>query len=210
MLDESPDIAFHVRNVVVAQKKGEVCQWYDLHLLHSALHTLARLPSLTSVKFDGLWFGAPKDTQPTLRQVKFPSVRRLCISTCTFDAFDDVQQLCTAFPSLARLQFDGVWWGRWASDQGFAHGDRHGAQALALRELDLGSCFSRDRVIDWLLATLPEPSVESLRLPLVGAYDTRLCDLLEFIGPSLRHLELGSPSSSTVRTRSEFCVYLVW
>ncbi|GJF00621.1 hypothetical protein PsYK624_169150 [Phanerochaete sordida] len=204
LLDESPDIAFHVRTVVVAQKKGEVCQWYDLHLLHAALHALARFPALSAVTFDGLWFGAPSDGSdtPCAPALSFPSVRRLTVSTCTFDAFADVQALCAVFPRLARLQFDGVWWGRWAADQGFARGDKTGAHPLALRELDLGSCFSRDRVIDWLLATLPEPSVERLRLPLVGAYDTRLCDLLKFVGPSLRHLELGSPSSSTVRTRT--------
>ncbi|EKM51429.1 uncharacterized protein PHACADRAFT_187939 [Phanerochaete carnosa HHB-10118-sp] len=202
MLDKSPDIAFHVRDVVLSQKKGEMCQWYDLHLLHSALYILARFPSLTSVKFDGLWFGAPKDSENTPHRLTFPTVRRLCVSTCTFDAFDDVQQLCAVFPALSRLQFDGVWWGRWAADKGFASGDKQGAKPLMLRELDLGSCFSRDRVIDWLLATLPEPSVERLRLPLVGAYDTRLRDLLQFVGPSLQHLELGSPSSSTIRTRT--------
>jgi hypothetical protein len=204
MLDTSPAATYHVRNVVLTQKKGEACQWYDLHLLYSAFKIISCFPSLESVTLDGLWFGAPKTASVSSYGIAFPSVHRLCISTCTFDAFDDVEQLCHAFPNVSRLQFDGVWWGRWISDQGFARGVKElSTSAVHLKELDLGSCFSRDKVIDWLLETLSEPSVETLRLPLIGAYDMRLRDLLAFIGPSLRHLEIGSPSSSTVKNRGK-------
>lgn len=200
MLESSPGVAHLVRNVVVSQRKGEVCQWYDLHLLRSALTALTYFPALTSVTLDGLWFGESKLYQLPPSHVSFPSVRRLCISACTFDAFDDIQQLCNAFPALDSLQLEGVWWGRWTSNQGFANGGV--TSQFVLKELDLGSCFSRDKVLEWLLSKLPKPTIETLRLPLIGAYDTRLRDLLLFIGPSLRHLELGSPSMSTVRTRS--------
>lgn len=205
MLDASITVVCHVQSIVLSQKKGDVCQWYDLHLLHTTLATLSRFPSLTSFTLDGLWFGVSRQGQVRPCHVTFPSVRRLCISSCTFDAFDDIQQLCNAFPALSCLQFDGVWWGRWNGDQAFVTGIMSDASpsTSALKELDLGSCFSRDKIIDWLLTSLPKSSVETLRLPLVGAYDTRLKDLLKFVGSSLRHLELGSPSSSTVRHRGK-------
>lgn len=206
IIEGCPDIVRHVQTVVLSQKKGEVCQWYDLHLLHSALETVSHFPSLTEFTLDGLWFGVSKQGQFTPRSVTLPSVRRLRLSSCTFDAFEDIQQLCDAFTALSCLQLDGVWWGRWGPDRGLATSVASDASpsASTLKELELGSCFSRDKIIDWLLNTLPsEPSIETLVLPLVGAYDTRLKDLLNFIGPSLRHLELGSPSSSTVRHRGE-------
>lgn len=200
LLDDSPSLVHHVRNIVLAQKQGDVCQWYDLHLLRSALTVLSRFPALDSFTLDGLWFGVSKQTPLPPCDIIFPSVRRLRISSCTFDSFNDVQEFCNTFPSLTSIQFDGVWWGRWGTPQG---GAVFGASpsAATLKELELGSCFSRDTVVDWIINTLPERSLETLRLPLVGAYDTRLRDLLRFAGTSLRYLELGSPSLSTVRHR---------
>lgn len=205
LLDSSPAIAFYVRDVSVVQKKGEVCQWNDLHLLHHTLAALARLSRLDSLVLDGLWFGAPRTGERTPLPT-FLTVRRLSVSTCSFDAFEDVQRLCHAFPGLRRLRLDGVWWGRWAPETQPAHEtDPQIAKCSAnLRELDLGSCFSRDKVIDWLLDTLPAASIETLRLPIVGAYDMRLQDLLAFVGPALTHLEIGSPSTSTGSVRRTF------
>ena len=203
LLDGSPSIILHVRSITLVQKQGDVCQWYGLHLLRSALTTLSRFPSIASFALDGLWFGVSKEYPPSPLHVSFPSVCRLRISSCTFDSFGDVQDFCSVFPSLTSIQFDGVWWGRWGPDRSFANGTAPAAQksTLQLKELELGSCFSRDKVIEWLMDTIPEQSVETLRIPLVGAYDTRLKDFLRFVGPSLRYLELGSPSTSTVRHR---------
>ncbi|KAI0705211.1 hypothetical protein BC835DRAFT_1410089 [Cytidiella melzeri] len=195
----SPDVGFYIRSVIVMQKKGESCQWYDLDLLHYTLSVLALLPNLTNLTLDGLWFGARNRSvgKPT-SAVIHPSVRRLSISTCSFDNFEDVQQLCLSFPALSRLQFDGVWWGRWAGESTqLQHEDNSSVAVpkLALHELDLGSCFSRDRVVEWLLDATPVNTVETLKLPLIGAYDTRLRELLTSVGSSLRHLEIGSPST---------------
>lgn len=201
-LKSSPHVGFYIRNVVVTQKKGEVCQWYDLNLLHFTLSVLSQLPNLSALTLDGLWFGAPKRGEKAPITVLSPSVRKLTISTCSFDTFEDVQQLCRAFPALFRIQFDGVWWGRWVnSDFPRATKDEPAAPALALRELDLGSCFSRDKVIEWLLSAAPPNSIETLRLPLIGQYDTRLKELLASVSESLRHLEIGSPSTSHGRAK---------
>ncbi|KAI0343030.1 hypothetical protein BDW22DRAFT_1428477 [Trametopsis cervina] len=193
---DSSDVGYYVQTVSVLQKKGEACQWYDLNLLHHTLSVLSKLPSMTHLILDGLWFGAPKGAEPTSIVVS-PSVRKLTVSTCSFDNFEDVQQLCRAFPSLARVQFDGVWWGRWASELSLERAAELelSARAIALRELDLGSCFSRDRVIEWLLTAVPRDSIETLRLPLVSPQDTRLKELLASVSRSLRHLEIGSPST---------------
>lgn len=219
----SPAVGFYIRSVVVLQKKGEACQWYDLNLLHYTLSVLSLLPNLRTLTLDGLWFGAPKrnglgipfdgDSEqtaevPVASGIVSSSVQKLAISTCSFDNFEDVQQLCLSFPSLSRLQFDGVWWGRWAHEPSQNHRALSDVLAssvapkMVLRELDLGSCFSRDRVIEWLLDATPANVIETLKLPLIGAYDTRLKELLASMGESLKHLEIGSPSTSHSKTRS--------
>lgn len=202
LLTSSHDVRFHIRNVVVAQKKGGVSQWYDLNLLHLTLSVLSLLPNLTTLTLDGLWFGGPRGGEKAAAAVIAPSIRRLTISTCSFDTFEDVQHLCRAFPTLTHLHLDGVWWGRWM-DSNLPQGTviKPTAPVLALRELDLGSCFSRDQVVEWLLSSAPSNSIETLRLPLIGAYDTRLRDLLVSVSESLRHLEIGSPSTSHGRAR---------
>ncbi|KAI0825834.1 hypothetical protein BC629DRAFT_1450852 [Irpex lacteus] len=219
----SPAVGFYIRSVVVLQKKGEACQWYDLNLLHYTLSVLSLLPNLRTLTLDGLWFGAPKrnglgipfdeDSEqtaevPIASGIVSSSVEKLAVSTCSFDNFEDVQQLCLSFPSLSRLQFDGVWWGRWAHEPSQNHRALSDVLAssvapkMVLRELDLGSCFSRDRVIEWLLDATPANVVETLKLPLIGAYDTRLRELLASMEESLRHLEIGSPSTSHSKTRN--------
>jgi hypothetical protein len=210
----SPAVGFHIRSVVVMQKKGEACQWYDLNLLHYTLSVLSLLPNLSNLTLDGLWFGAPKRVLRAGDQASEPtnalslSVRKLTITTCSFDSFEDVQQLCLSFPALARLQLDGVWWGRWDGEFG-SLGGVPGAdissplQKIALREVDLGSCFSRDTVVNWLLGTTSPNTVETLRLPLIGTHDTRLKELLASVGGALRHIEIGSPSTSHSRVSSE-------
>lgn len=207
VLERSPGIALLVRSVTLGQVKADTCQWYDLHLLHLALATLSRFPVISTVTLDGLWFGVSRQTQPL--SVTLPSVQRLTISSCTFDTFD-VHRLCSIFPSLSSLFLDGVWWGRWALDDKLSI-QRKGLPmtAPALKELHLGSCFSRDKVIEWVLAALPRPTIETLRLPLVSAYDTRLRDLLAFLGPSLLHIELGSPSVSNTRSNGTFLFSLM-
>ncbi|KAI0084446.1 hypothetical protein BDY19DRAFT_531172 [Irpex rosettiformis] len=218
----SPAVGCYIRSVVVKQKKGEACQWYDLNLLHYALSVLSLLPNLHTLTLDGLWFGAPKltshvgipfpidgDTGQTAdhdlcvaSQVVSSSVQKLNISTCSFDNFEDVQQLCLSFPTLSRVQFDGVWWGRWAHEPSRNHRALSDVLTssvvpkMALRELDLGSCFSRDQIVEWLLDAMPGNTVETLKLPLIGAQDTRLRELLGSMGGSLKHLEIGSPSTA--------------
>lgn len=202
VLEASPSVARLVHGVVLAQAKTDACQWYDLNLLHLALSTLSHFPAVSSITLDGLWFGV---SQPTRAQpITLPSIRSLTISSCTFDTFD-VHQLCGTFPSLSSLHLDGVWWGRWAlDDRAPASENDLSSPAPVLKELYLGSCFSRDKVIEWLLTSLPRPSIETLRLPVVSAYDTRLRDLLAFLGPSLHQLELGSPSVSNTRSRGAY------
>ena len=139
LLDASPAIAWCVREVVVTQKKGHFCTWDDLTLLHSTLAVLARLPNLAALTLDGLWFGASAPAAEASHEREhqnqdtrdggegrdkpkvhghatgraFPCVRKLVVSTCSFDAFDDVRRLCSVFPALRDVHFDGVWWGRW-------------------------------------------------------------------------------------------------
>ena len=231
LLTTSPAVGFYIRSVVVAQKKGETCQWYDLNLLHYTLSVLSLLPNLHTLTLDGLWFGAPKrnslgipfdgeseqtvEVPPHSSEVVSASVRKLVISTCSFDNFEDVQHLCLAFPALSRLQFDGVWWGRWAQEPSQNHRALSDVLASAvvpkmtLRELDLGSCFSRDRAIEWLLDATPTNTVESLKLPLIGAHDTRLRELFASMGGSLRHLEIGSPSTSHNKSSTCFDTFSV-
>lgn len=195
LLDASPSVAYYVRDVTITQKQGQFCTWDDLTLLHSTLAILSRLPSLHTLTLDGLWFGAPTGEDGlSLSAITFPSVRKLTISTCSFDVFDDVSYLCSAFPALKEIHFDGVWWGRWVTGEGsrritqdLEHSDPGGPRKkvpLHWKELDLGSCFSRDTVVEWLFDSLAENSIRSLRLPLIGTYDTRLKDLLEYVGPS--------------------------
>lgn len=203
VLDASPVIAYYVRDVVVTQKKSQFCTWEDLHLLDAALALLSRLPNLLQLTLDGLWFGGPAEDisgayQPT--PYIFPSVRSLVISTCSFQAFADVQNLCAAFPALRSVHFDGIWWGHWMA---VGQSTRVRAEplhvdkgALQWKELNLGSCFSRNAVIEWLLDSLTEDTLRSLRLPLIGAYDSRLKDLLAHVGHNLQHLEIGCPSTS--------------
>lgn len=203
LISSSPDVRHYVRTVVVMQKKGEACQWYDLGLLYHTLSIISQLPNLTTLTLDGLWFGASKHGGLEVSSISSPSVRKLCISTCSFDTFEDVRRLCRSFPGLSAVQFDGLWWGRWIADEVDEEDleEYSDPTRLSLRELDLGSCFSRDTVIDWLLDTSFGNTIETLRLPLIGAYDTRLKDLLAFVGTSLRQLEIGSPSTSHSRVR---------
>lgn len=215
VLDESPVIAYYVRDVIVTQKKAHFCTLQDLHLLDATLALLSRLPSLRQLTLDGLWFGGPTEDAGGVYQPNpyiFPSVRSLVISTCSFQAFTDVKNLCSAFPALRSVNFDGIWWGHW-----MAVGQSRVVPAeplwvdkgvLRWKELNLGSCFSRNVVIEWLLDHLTEDTLRSLRLPLIGVYDSRLKDLLAHVGHNLQHLEVGCPNTSAGHVQGTSITFL--
>ena len=201
VLQTSPEVVHLVRSVVLTQGQDDERQWYDLQVLHIALNLLSRFPTVSSLTLHGLWFGVSKQTQSL--NLILPSVRQLTISSCTFDTFD-ARQIARTFPSLSILRFDGVWWGRWGSDDPALTGIRGQSPPLPeLKEIYLGKCHSRDSVVDWLLGSCPRPPIHTLRLPFVSVYDTRLKHLLAFLGPSLSHLELGSPSLPDPRSAGE-------
>ncbi len=217
LLTESPDISAYIRNVVVVQKESQgQPSDDDLQLLNPTLSILSTLSKLTTLTLDGLCFGTMDGRERNaMSQISLPLVKKLNISTCSFDSFGDVSRLCATFPVLSDLRFDGVWWGKWLVDHRVQEDvderePKDIVPQLKLRDLDLGSCFSRDKAVDWLLKSLAHGCVEALHLPLIGAHDTRLKDLLAFVGPSLQHLDIGSPSGSTSRIRCEPFPLTLW
>lgn len=187
VLDASPDMAHNVRSVELVKKKDEVSQWQATSLLYSALATVTRLPAVTSLVLDRLWFLGPRYGSLPTRATAIESIR---FRNCIFQDLGDLQHIAYLCPGLSILQLDGVWWSSCLYEPTIPR-----LSTLQLKEIALGRCFSRHRIIDWLLDVLSAASLETVRIPYVNEYDNRIRDLLAFAGKSLRHLELGSPCS---------------
>ena len=203
VFEASPEVVHFVRSVTLIHQEGGPHRWCDLQVLHLALSIISHLPIVSSLILDGLWFGDASRTTKPERDTVLPIIQHLTVRSCTFDSFD-MHLISRAFPSLSTLHFDGVWWGRWESGNApSTQAGRPFPPPPTLKELYLGSCYSRNKIIEWLLDESASSSIETLRLPLVGAHDTRLGDLLAFLGPSLQHLELGCPSITTTVAHGE-------
>lgn len=191
-----PDIAYHVRSVVVTSKSlpSQVRLDSDIHLLHCVLSQLSSFPQLQSFALESISF-APKTCSNTECTVlRLPSIRKLTLSDAAFDNLRDMQWLWCVFPNADRCRLDRVWWQHpWAGSRIDMNIVSHmHSPNVSYKELALGQCGSRETVARWLLGMSPSLDIQTLRLPLVGMRDDYLVDLLRGVGVSLHHLEIGA------------------
>ncbi|KIP02590.1 hypothetical protein PHLGIDRAFT_122343 [Phlebiopsis gigantea 11061_1 CR5-6] len=188
-----PDVVGHVRDVIFSRTKNELFKTYDLTLIYALLVALTKLPALTSVSLKGLRFYSGHTPFSLSRGPTLHTFRRLCITSCTFADFTDITYLRAIFPMLTALHLDEVWWGSYASASPPSTSPQTHTPFQSLTELTVGDCFSRSRVFDWLLTSSSQlDGLETLRLPMMCVYDSRLPELLAAAGTSLRHLDIGS------------------
>ncbi|KAH8105315.1 hypothetical protein BXZ70DRAFT_1004826 [Cristinia sonorae] len=190
----TPEIAFHVRNIVVASESpiGKVRGETDMHILHHILSLLSHHPHLQSFTLRNITFSPNVCDGDSCTALRLPSIRKLSIVDVAFDALQDVQWLWCMFPSADRLQLDRVWWTPWSNSRVNNVNPCQHTPRPSYKEFALGHCCSRDTVAKWLLGMSPSLDIQTLRLPLVGIHDVFLADLLRGIGVSLHHLEMGS------------------
>ena len=184
LLCSSPHLVYHVRSVALVQDKRALFRLHERSLLFFILTSLPGFPALSSLTLSGLSFQSS-----FFGRISLSSIRRLSIAHCAFVDFQDVVRICSAFPNLATLHLDNIWWER-------CSGVTINALPAKLAEVSLGDCFSRSQVIDWLLDALPAHTLHTLRLPIVSGYDIRLPELLAAAGSALLHFDVGSPSAS--------------
>lgn len=192
LLSISPEVAHYIRTVQLVGRCVDAYAHLESDVLHTALETLSRLPALASVALVGLRFRERAGTSLPAHARSPPplaGVAALAIRDCTFPGFSDLATVVRACPALAALRLDGAWWGCGAQHSAPAQGMP--ARTMRLRTLELGDCFSRRRVVEWVLsASASGASIEALRLTHVGAPDVHLLDLVALAGPALRQLEI--------------------
>jgi hypothetical protein len=158
------------------------------------------------------------ETEDTTRFfASFQSLKLLRLRHCVFGTYTQMIEVLSANPDLEDLTLDGPTI-QAKQDSNLDTAERIGHSEpfrclppSRLKTLTISCVDNKEEIVKWLTSGSTIPSVQSLRLSIVKANDSRfIADFLRALGPSLKNLAIGFLNSSSASTDSQGqCAFFV-
>jgi hypothetical protein len=184
---------------------------YEVRWLNGVLSQLTVLSAIESLVVDGARFEMLETEDITKFFASFQSLKLLRLRRCVFWSYTQMIEILSANPNLEDLTLDARPTIQAKQDSNLDAAERIGhSEPLRclppphLKTLTIGSVDNKEEIVKWLTSGSTIPSVQSLRLSIVKANDSRfIADFLRALGPSLKDLRIGFYNNSSASTNSQ-------